>query len=62
MNPEHPRAILNAQKHIILDSKLKKELDETPKQEEMLWFQKSREEWIKSELNTKYYHAATMIR
>ena len=36
---------------------------EVLEQEEMLWFQMSREEWIASrDRNTEYYHAVTLMR
>lgn len=45
---------------IKLERKIRKELEETLHQEEMLWFQKAREEWIASgDHNTKFYPAAT---
>ena len=51
-------------KHLFkLERKLKKDLEVTLNQEEMFWFQRSREEWIAlGDRNTKYYHAATTIR
>ncbi|XP_019184862.1 PREDICTED: uncharacterized protein LOC109179839 [Ipomoea nil] len=46
-----------------LDLKLREELEVTLQQEELIWFQKSREEWIcLGDRNTAYYHAATTIR
>ncbi|XP_019200262.1 PREDICTED: uncharacterized protein LOC109193892 [Ipomoea nil] len=46
-----------------LEGKLKSALEEVLYQEELMWFQRSREEWIVSgDRNTKFYHAATMVR
>ena len=46
-----------------LDKKLKADLDLVLKQEEIFWFQKSREEWIvNGDRNTSYFHLSTVIR
>lgn len=46
-----------------LETKFRGELDDVLKQDEMLWFQQSREEWITSEdLNMKFYHASLVTR
>lgn len=48
---------------IKLERQLREELDETLHQEEMKWFQKSKEDWISSSnLNTQFYHATTVVR
>lgn len=48
---------------INLRRKLHDELEATLYQEELWWFQKSREEWICSgDRNTRYYHMATRIK
>lgn len=39
------------------------DLEENLKQEELIWYQQSREEWIRlGDKNTKYYHIATRVR
>ena len=46
-----------------LDKKLKEELDLVLKQEEIFWFQKSREDWIvNGDRNTSFFHLSTVIR
>lgn len=48
---------------IKLKAKIRKDLEEVLYQEELLWYQRSREEWITSgDKNTNYYHAATRVR
>ncbi|KAL8151867.1 hypothetical protein V2J09_021675 [Rumex salicifolius] len=46
-----------------LQSKLKRDLEDCLQQEEMFWFQKSREKWVElGDRNTAYFHASTIIR
>lgn len=48
---------------IKLESKLRKELDEILYQEEILWYKKSRVQWIKNgDRNTSYFHLSTITR
>ncbi|XVF81050.1 hypothetical protein PTKIN_Ptkin15bG0125300 [Pterospermum kingtungense] len=56
-------AISSTHRLLKLECKLQKKLDEVLKQEKVLRFQQSREEWIVfGDLNTKFYHASTVIR
>lgn len=46
-----------------LERRLNREWEEVLFQEEMLWIQKSRVEWIKEgDMNTKFFHLSTLIR
>ena len=46
-----------------LERKIQQELDMILNQEELLCFQRSQEDWIKSgDKNTKFYHASTLVR
>lgn len=48
---------------IKLEAKLKKNLEDVLYFEELMWYQNSREVWIKSgDRNTNYYHATTKVR
>ncbi|XP_010422854.1 PREDICTED: uncharacterized protein LOC104708063 [Camelina sativa] len=54
----HPSDILLSEEEGLI-----KELELVLEQEEVLWFQKSREKWIAlGERNTKYFHTSTIIR
>lgn len=46
-----------------LERKLQNELDDLLKKEEVLWYQKSKDNWINDgDRNTKYYHIKTVAR
>ncbi|CAL1391746.1 unnamed protein product [Linum trigynum] len=46
-----------------LHAKLEAELDQVLEQEEMLWFQRARDKWVKfGERNTAYFHQQTNLR
>ncbi|XP_074293045.1 uncharacterized protein LOC141619941 [Silene latifolia] len=48
---------------IKLEARLRRELDEVLDQEEALWHQKSRMEFIKDgDKNTSYFHVSTLVR
>ena len=48
---------------LLRESVLQKELDVVLEQEEVLWYQKSREKWVVlGDRNTKYYHTSTIVR
>lgn len=48
---------------IKLEAKLRKELNEIIAQEELLWYQKSRVDWLRDgDRNTSYFHLSTIAR
>ncbi|XP_074318276.1 uncharacterized protein LOC141655076 [Silene latifolia] len=48
---------------IKLEARLRRELDEVFEQEELLWYQKSRIDFIKDgDRNTSYFHISTLVR
>ncbi|XP_074315315.1 uncharacterized protein LOC141651506 [Silene latifolia] len=48
---------------IVLEAKLRKELDEVLEREEILWYQKSRVDFIRDgDRNTSYFHVSTLVR
>lgn len=47
----------------MLEGELHREYDEVLKQEELLWYQKSREKWVRfRDRNIKFFHTQTIIR
>lgn len=48
---------------LILEVDLQKEYNDVLHQEELLWFQKSRERWVRfGDRNTKFFHTQTIVR
>lgn len=48
---------------IIMERQLQLEYNKVLAQEEMLWYQKSRENWVKfGNRNTKFFHTQTVIK
>ncbi|KAE8702100.1 hypothetical protein F3Y22_tig00110503pilonHSYRG00817 [Hibiscus syriacus] len=55
--------VIYSRRLVELHSKLKSELEEVLQNEESLWFQNSRNQWIlQGDKNTKFFHACTMMR
>jgi len=54
---------VDSYRHTLLEKELQQEYNHILFQEEMLWYQKSREQWVKfGDKNTSFFHAQTIIR
>ncbi|XP_024632727.1 uncharacterized protein [Medicago truncatula] len=54
---------VDSYRHTLLEKELQDEYNHILFQEEMLWYQKSREQWVKlGDKNTAFFHAQTVIR
>ena len=54
---------INSSRLLLLEKRLQVEYSQTLRQEEMLFFQKSREKWIKlGDGNTAFFHTQTVVR
>ncbi|XP_019459941.1 PREDICTED: uncharacterized protein LOC109359701 [Lupinus angustifolius] len=48
---------------VTLEAQLRRDYNKALRQEEMLWFQKSREKWVRfGDRNTKFFHTQTIVR
>ena len=55
--------IHNSRNLSALENQLKKDLDDVMAQEELLWFQKSRQDWLfYGDRNTSFFHNSTLQR
>lgn len=60
---QHYLERVDSARHTILEKELQNEYNHILFQEEMLWYQKSREKWIKfGDKNSTFFHAQTIIR
>ncbi|XP_061336793.1 uncharacterized protein LOC133283886 [Gastrolobium bilobum] len=60
---QHQRMVNESHYLAMKENKLQEELTSVLEQEELLWFQKSREKWIvDGDRNTKFYHLKKIIR
>ncbi|XP_074267339.1 uncharacterized protein LOC141590668 [Silene latifolia] len=60
---QHHLSIRRTSNLIKLEANLRKELDEILEREEILWYQKSRVEFLKDgDRNTSYFHVSTLVR
>ncbi|PNY14401.1 ribonuclease H [Trifolium pratense] len=54
---------VDSTRHVLLEKELQNQYNNILFQEEMLWYQKSREQWIKfGDKNSSFFHAQTIIR
>lgn len=54
---------VDSYRHTLIEKELQREYNHTLFQEEMLWYQKSRENWVKfGDRNSSFFHAQTIIR
>lgn len=54
---------VDSRRHTLIEKELQREYNHILFQEEMLWYQKSRENWVKfGDKNSSFFHAQTIIR